>query len=59
MDKVSRMYKAKTAVGCDGFLPKVHLDLTKRNERRNCRDLGESGTEWKKAATSLSDDVFS
>ena len=31
LDKVSRLYKAKTGVGCDGFHPKVPLDLT-RNE---------------------------
>ena len=29
LEKVSRMYKAKTGVGCDGFPPKVPLDLTK------------------------------
>ena len=30
----------------------------KRNERRNCRTLGESGAEWQMAATSLHSDVF-
>ena len=29
MEHVSRLYKAKTGVGCDGFHPKVHLDVTK------------------------------
>ena len=29
LENVSRLYKAKTRVGCDGFHPKVHLDLTK------------------------------
>ena len=29
LDKASRLYKAKTGVGCDGFHPKVPLDLTK------------------------------
>ena len=29
LEKVSRLYKAKTGVGCDGFHPKVPLDLTK------------------------------
>ena len=29
MEKASRLYKAKTGVGCDGFHPKVLLDLTK------------------------------
>ena len=27
--KASRLYKAKIGVGCDGFHPKVPLDLTK------------------------------
>ena len=27
--KVSRLYKAKTSVGCDGFHPKVLLNLTR------------------------------
>ena len=29
LEKASRLYKAKTGVGCDGFHPKVPLDLTK------------------------------
>ena len=29
LEKASRLYKAKTGVGCDGFHPKVSLDLTK------------------------------
>ena len=29
LEKASRMYKAKTGVGCDGFHPKIPLDLTK------------------------------
>ena len=32
LEEVSRFYKAKTGVGCDGFHPKVPLNLTK--ERR-------------------------
>ena len=28
LDKASRLYKAKTGVGCDEFHPKVPLDLT-------------------------------
>ena len=35
LEKASRMHKAKTGVGCDGFHPKVLLDLTNGNERRN------------------------
>ena len=29
LEEVSRLYKAQTGVGCDGFHPKVPLDLTK------------------------------
>ena len=29
LGKVSRLYKAKTGVGCDGIHPKVPMDLTK------------------------------
>ena len=29
LEKVSKLYKAKTGVGCDGFHPKVHLNVTK------------------------------
>ena len=28
LENASRLYKAKTGVGCDGFRPKVLLDLT-------------------------------
>ena len=35
LDKASRLYKAKRGVGCDGFHPKVPLDLTKEREE-NC-----------------------
>ena len=47
LEKVSRLYKAKTGVGCDGFHPKVLLDLTKRNVRRHSGFLGKGGAEWK------------
>ena len=33
LEKVSRLYKTKTGVGCDGFHPRVHLDLTKETRR--------------------------
>ena len=29
LERASRLYKAKTGVGCDGLHPKVPLDLTK------------------------------
>ena len=35
MDKASRLYKAKTGVGCDGFHPKVPLDLTQETRGEN------------------------
>ena len=34
LDKASRLYKAKTGVGCDGFHPKVPLHLTKETRRK-------------------------
>ena len=35
VEKASRLYQGKTGVGCDGFHPKVPLDLAKKNKRRN------------------------
>ena len=32
LEKVSRLYKAKTGQGCDGFHPKVPLDVTKHDD---------------------------
>ena len=58
VEKASRLYKAKTGVGCDGFHPKVPLDLTTETERESCGILGEGGTERTMAATSLHDDVL-
>ena len=59
LEKAPRMYEAKTGAGCDGFRPKLLLDLTKeRNERRNCGTLGENGAEWQMPATSLHNDVL-
>ena len=57
LEKASR-FKTKTGVGHDGFHPKVPLDLTKSDERKSCGILGEGGTEWQTAATSLHDDVL-
>ena len=56
MEKGSRLYKAKTGVGCDGFHPKSP-GFDKRNEWRNRGVLGEGGTKWKVAATNMHDDV--
>ena len=52
------MHKAKTGVGCDGFHTKSPFGLNKRNERKNCGILRESGTEWQVVATSLHNDVL-
>ena len=57
LENVSRLSRPKTGVGCDGFHPKVLLDLTK-NKRRNRGGSREGGTEWQMAATSLYDDVL-
>ena len=50
--------KQKTGVECDGFHPKVPLDLTQETRKGNCRVPGEGGTEWEMAAASLHDDVL-
>ena len=44
LEKVSKLHKTKTEVGCPG--------LDKRNNRKNRGVLEESGAEWKMAATS-------
>ena len=49
---------AKTGVGCDGFHPKVPLDLTRENKKRNSGVIGKGGAEWQMAATSLHNDVL-
>ena len=56
--KVSRLYRAKTGVGCDGFTPKSPPGCDKRKERRNSGVLGKGEAEWKLAATSMHDDVL-
>ena len=53
LEKVSRLYNARTGVGCDGFHPKVPLDLTK-DTRGNIVEF----FEWEVAATSMHDDVL-
>ena len=47
MEKVSRLYKAKTGVGCDGLHPKVPLDLTKET-RGEIVDF--FGRKWSRVA---------
>ena len=58
LEKVSRLYKAKTGIGCDGFHPKVPLDLTKETREEIVAFLREGGAEWKVAATSMHNDVL-
>ena len=50
LEKASRLYKAKTGVGCDGFHPQVL-------EEKWCNSW-KSRAKWKMAATSLYDDVL-
>ena len=57
-EKAAKSCKAKTGVGCDGFHPKVPLDICESNKRRSGGILGEGGTVWEMAA-SLHSDVFS
>ena len=46
--KVSRLYKAETGVGCDGFHPKVPLDLTEetRGEIVEFLEKVEQSGKW-------------
>ena len=50
--KSSRLYKAKTGVGCDGFHPKVPLDLTKetRGEIVEFLEKVEQSGKWPQQA---------
>ena len=41
LEEVSRLHKAKTGVGCNGFHPKVHLDLT-------IQTMGKSWSSWRR-----------
>ena len=57
--KAARAYKAtKTGVGCDGFHPKVPLDLAVAT-RRQVVEFGErGGAEREMTAASLHNDVL-
>ena len=57
VEKVSGLYRAKTS-GMRRIPPESSLGLVKRNKRGNRRVLGEGGTEWQMATTSLHDDVL-
>ena len=60
LEKVSKLHKAKTGAGCDGFHSKVHLNVTKetRGEVVEFFFFGEGRAEWKMSATSMHDDVL-
>ena len=45
LENVSRLNKAKTGVGRDGFHPKVPLDLTKESRGESRGVLEEGGAE--------------
>ena len=47
LDKASRLCKAKSGVGCDGFHPKVLLHLTKKREEK----VSSSRRRWNRVAT--------
>ena len=56
LDKASRLYKAKTGVGCDGFHPKVPLDLTKETRGEIVEfleNVEQSGTWSPQACTTM------
>ena len=56
LEKVSRLYKAKTEVGCDGFHPKVPWDLAKETRGEIVEFLekvGQSGTLPQQACTRM------
>ena len=52
LERVSRLYKAKTGVGCDGFHPEVPLDLTKetRGELVEFQEKVEESGKWQQQA---------
>ena len=60
LEKVSRLYKTNTGVGCDDSHPKFHLELVveKTNKRRSGGVIGKDGTAWQFSAKSLHDYVF-
>ena len=55
-EEVSRLYRAKTGVGCDGFHPKVPLDFTKETRGEIVEDLEkveQSGKWLQQACTTM------
>ena len=50
LEKVSKWYKAKTRVGCDGFHPKVLLDMTKETRGEIEKLMEEQSGQWPQQA---------
>ena len=51
LEKLSKLYKAKTGVGCDGFHSKIPLDLTKETRRETLEFLEkEQSGKWPQQA---------
>ena len=52
LERASSLYKAKTGVGCDGFHPKVPLDMTKepRGEIVEFLEKVEQSGKWPQQA---------
>ena len=59
LEEVSRLYEAKTGVACDGFHPKVTLDLRTGTRGEVVEFLEKVEQSGKAAATSVHDDVSS
>ena len=53
LEKVSKMYKAKTGVGCDGFVPKVPVDVTQGEIVEFWENVGQSGKRPQQACTTM------
>ena len=56
LENASRMFKAKTVVGCDGFHPKVLLDFTKETRGgivEFLEKVGQSGKWPQQACTTM------
>ena len=57
LERAARSYTSAAGVGCDGFHPKVLVDLS-QEMRRNGEVLREGGAVWEMAATTLHDDFL-
>ena len=52
LEKVSKLYNAKTGAGCDGFHPEVPLDVTKETRREIVEflEMVEQSGKWPQQA---------